>query len=131
VIQCPWCGAQVILTSDDICPECKHEVLLDYDGQLSERHNAVAAEVEQEQETNIDVNKWISQHYRCGKCQHNECRIKEVAMTGGGLSKLLDIQYNHYLFISCYGCGNVTIYDPNILHGKIYGGTSSFLDLFF
>ncbi|GJM72913.1 hypothetical protein HMSSN036_51290 [Paenibacillus macerans] len=26
MIQCPWCGARVVLIND-VCPECKHEVL--------------------------------------------------------------------------------------------------------
>lgn len=129
MIQCPWCEAHVIIGSDDICPECMHEVLLDNKGQLSELHNAETTELEQY--TIHDVNEWISERFECSKCRHNECRIQEVAMTGGGISKLLDIQYNHYLFVSCYRCSNVTIYDPNILHGKIYGKTSTILDLFF
>nr|WP_301539615.1 zinc ribbon domain-containing protein [Paenibacillus sp. NEAU-GSW1] len=49
------------------------------------------------------------------KCGGNECEVNEVAMTGTGLSKLFDIQYNHYLFASCLACGFVEVYNPNIL----------------
>ncbi len=39
-------------------------------------------------------------------------------MTGTGLSKIFDIQHNHFLFVSCEGWGYVEVSDPNVLYGK-------------
>lgn len=52
-------------------------------------------------------------------------------MTGTGLSKIFDIQYNHYLFVSCTQCGHVEVYNPDILRGKKSGELGTILDLFF
>ncbi|MNP82947.1 hypothetical protein D3C76_1817380 [compost metagenome] len=52
-------------------------------------------------------------------------------MTGTGLSKLLDIQHHHYLFVSCTDCGFVEVYDPNILRGKKSGEPGTSPDIFF
>ncbi|MGX4585755.1 zinc ribbon domain-containing protein [Paenibacillus chitinolyticus] len=57
--------------------------------------------------------------------------VKEIAMTGTGLSKLLDIQHNHYLFVSCMNCGSVEIYDPNVLEGHKVGKLGSIIDVLF
>ncbi|OME88455.1 hypothetical protein BK120_02670 [Paenibacillus sp. FSL A5-0031] len=65
-----------------------------------------------------DINNSIANSFTCTKCNHNECDINELAMTGAGLSKLLNIQYQHYLFVSCMQCGFVEIYDPTILRRR-------------
>ncbi|WP_225218800.1 zinc ribbon domain-containing protein [Fictibacillus norfolkensis] len=39
-------------------------------------------------------------------------------MTGSGLSIFLEIQHNHFLFISCENCEFVEVYDPSVLEGK-------------
>jgi predicted nucleic-acid-binding Zn-ribbon protein len=72
------------------------------------------------------IEKRIADRFTCAKCGGTACSIREVAMTGTGLSKLLDIQHNHYLFVSCRGCGFVEIYDPNILRGKKAGELGRF-----
>ncbi|MFC0189631.1 zinc ribbon domain-containing protein [Fictibacillus aquaticus] len=76
------------------------------------------------------VEEAIKAKFKCTKCSGSECKMKELAMTGSGLSKLLDIQHNHYLFVSCRNCGYVEIFDPNVLEGK-KGQLSSFLDVLF
>ncbi|WP_284241292.1 zinc ribbon domain-containing protein [Paenibacillus glycanilyticus] len=73
----------------------------------------------------------IEDHFKCGKCNGTDCTVKEIAMTGAGLSKLLDIQHNHYLFVSCMNCGSVEIYDPNVLEGHKVGKLGSILDVLF
>ncbi|GIP40164.1 hypothetical protein J31TS4_34440 [Paenibacillus sp. J31TS4] len=78
-----------------------------------------------------DIRAAIQSRFRCRKCRNDDCRIKEVAMTGTGLSKLLDIQHNHYLFVSCSGCGYVEVYDPEVLEGHKPGKLGSVLDLLF
>ncbi|MCQ6264303.1 zinc ribbon domain-containing protein [Fictibacillus sp. WQ 8-8] len=72
----------------------------------------------------------IRSRFKCVKCQHDQCQTKELAMTGSGLSKLLDIQHNHYLFVSCENCGYVEVYNPSILEGK-KGQLGTIMDIFF
>ncbi|WP_426450205.1 zinc ribbon domain-containing protein [Paenibacillus sp. S-38] len=73
----------------------------------------------------------IHEKFKCVKCSGNICYIKEVAMTGTGLSKLFDIQNNHYLFVSCQNCGYVEVYNPRVLEGKSRGQLGTVLDLLF
>lgn len=119
VIECPRCHHNVVIV-DSICPECKHEVLEEH---LHVTYLDDDHEFEDEQSVELSIEEMISNHYRCPKCKHDECNVKEVAMTGTGLSKLMDIQYNHYLFVSCLNCANVVIYDPDILRGTRHLGS--------
>ncbi|OMF38484.1 hypothetical protein BK133_02225 [Paenibacillus sp. FSL H8-0548] len=66
----------------------------------------------------FDLESTITNEFSCSKCKHDECDINEVAMTGTGLSKVLNVQYQHYLFVSCMRCGFVEIYDPSILRSR-------------
>ncbi|GKU78536.1 hypothetical protein L3i20_v229330 [Paenibacillus sp. L3-i20] len=72
----------------------------------------------------------VENEYSCAKCRHERCKVNEVAMTGTGLSKLLDIQHRHYLFVSCLNCGSVDIYDPSVLQANKRGMFGTALDLF-
>jgi len=79
----------------------------------------------------MSVQSAIQQKFKCAKCGGAACRIKETAMTGTGLSKLFDIQHNHFLFVSCQTCGYVEVYDPNVLSGKTSGQLGTVLDILF
>lgn len=73
----------------------------------------------------------IQQRYVCPKCQNKESYIKEVSMSGTGLGKIFDVEYNHYLFVSCVQCGYVEVYNPSVLAGKKGTELSSVLDIVF
>ncbi|RUS45598.1 zinc ribbon domain-containing protein [Cohnella sp. AR92] len=73
----------------------------------------------------------IIARFRCSKCQGEECETKEVAMTGTGLSKLFDIEHNHFLFVSCTNCGFVEVYNPDILNGYKSGRLGTVMDILF
>lgn len=113
MIECPWCNSQVILENNN-CPVCRHEVLDEHlNSSVSEQdHNMNDEEPEL---ADLDPEARIANSFSCTKCQHDECDINELAMTGAGLSKLLNIQYQHYLFVSCVQCGFVEIYDPSYI----------------
>lgn len=129
-VVCPWCGEEVIL-SGEICPLCRHEVLPEHLSgmEATEGEFEVVAQEEGDHESMASEAGDV-EHYTCPKCSHRECRVNEVAMTGAGLSKLLDIQYHHYLFVSCLRCGSVEIFDLNVLEARKKGSFSSGLDLF-
>ncbi len=67
----------------------------------------------------------------CSKCQQTNAKIKEVSMSGAGLTKLFDIDYNYYLYVSCLNCGCVEVYNPSILEGKTHDELSTILDILF
>ncbi|MDP5277075.1 zinc ribbon domain-containing protein [Chengkuizengella axinellae] len=73
----------------------------------------------------------IQRNFKCTKCSGNQCRTKEVAMTGTGLSKMFDIQHNRFLFVSCEGCGFVEVYNPAILNNKSSGQLGNIMDILF
>jgi len=128
MIECPWCTKEVVIT-DNICPECKHEVLLDYLGNIT--FEDVRNEDEIGDVETTDIESILRERFTCTKCGGSHCDIKEVAMTGTGLSKILDVQYNHFLFVSCMQCGYVEIYNPNILAGKNRGSLGTIMDILF
>jgi predicted nucleic-acid-binding Zn-ribbon protein len=79
----------------------------------------------------MSIEATISARFKCAKCSGTTCHTKEVAMTGTGLSKLFDIQHNHFLFVSCANCGYVEVYNPDVLSGKKAGELGTILDILF
>ncbi|MGN1401571.1 MAG: zinc ribbon domain-containing protein [Bacillus sp. (in: firmicutes)] len=61
----------------------------------------------------------------CIKCGSKDASQKEVATTGTGMSKLFDIQHNHFIVVSCNQCGYSEFYNKKSSTG------SNLLDLFF
>lgn len=47
----------------------------------------------------------------CIKCGSTKAGKKEVAMTGTGLSKLFDVQKNHFVVVYCKECGYSEFYN--------------------
>lgn len=129
MIECPWCHEHVQLV-DEICPACKQEVFTNHLDQNWDESD-VEEQSEHEEITDLSLEEKISHQFKCSKCKLKECRVKEVAMTGTGLSKMFDIQHNHFLFVSCVNCGFVEIYDPNVLHSKKAGSLGTILDILF
>ena len=41
-----------------------------------------------------DIEKEIESRFVCAKCHSSGAKVKSLAMTGTGISKLLDIQHN-------------------------------------
>ena len=46
----------------------------------------------------------------CVKCGHTEAEVGEISTTGGGLSKMFDIQTNSFSVVSCTNCGYSELY---------------------
>ncbi|WP_420330186.1 zinc ribbon domain-containing protein [Paenibacillus contaminans] len=129
MIECPWCSKQVRL-QEHICPACKHEVLPEHlDAALKEADPESAEWEEQDQDMSLE--EMITNRFTCSKCRQNECKIKEVAMSGTGISKIFDIEHNHYIFVSCMNCGYVEVYDPDIWYGKKTGKLGTVMDVLF
>jgi predicted nucleic-acid-binding Zn-ribbon protein len=67
----------------------------------------------------------ILQKNGCIKCGSRNAATKEVAMSGTGLSKMFDIQHNHFIVVYCKSCGYSEFYN------KQSSTASNILDLFF
>ncbi|WP_096389854.1 zinc ribbon domain-containing protein [Halopenitus persicus] len=46
----------------------------------------------------------------CPKCGHDETEVGTISTTGGGLSKMFDIQTNSFTVVSCTDCGYSELY---------------------
>jgi predicted nucleic-acid-binding Zn-ribbon protein len=46
----------------------------------------------------------------CPKCGHDEADVGSISTTGGGLSKMFDIQTNKFRAVSCTNCGYTEFY---------------------
>ena len=78
----------------------------------------------------MDVEQMLSSRFTCAKCGGNGARVKKVAMTGTGISRLLDLEHNQYAFASCERCGFTEVYDLQIMKGSL-GQGMNILDLIF
>jgi predicted nucleic-acid-binding Zn-ribbon protein len=61
----------------------------------------------------------------CIKCGSTDAGTKDVAMTGSGFSKMLDIQNNKFVVVYCNNCGYSEFYN------KKASKASNILDFFF
>ncbi|MFB6154493.1 MAG: zinc ribbon domain-containing protein [Haloferacaceae archaeon] len=46
----------------------------------------------------------------CPKCGHDDATVGTISTTGGGLSKMFDIQTNRFRTVSCTNCGFTELY---------------------
>jgi predicted nucleic-acid-binding Zn-ribbon protein len=46
----------------------------------------------------------------CPKCGHTETEVGQISTTGGGISKMFDIQMNSFKIVSCTNCGYSELY---------------------
>ncbi len=46
----------------------------------------------------------------CPKCGHTEASTDSISTTGGGLSKMFDIQTKSFTVVSCDNCGYSELY---------------------
>jgi len=46
----------------------------------------------------------------CEKCGHRDAEVGQISTTGGGLSKMFDIQTNSFRVVSCTNCGYSELY---------------------
>ncbi|NBC69539.1 hypothetical protein GT003_11095 [Paenibacillus sacheonensis] len=127
MVECPWCHEEVEVNNGR-CPACKNDIDAE----------AIVHEFDPEREefifkanAHLSVEDRIAHSFQCAKCKCDECLIKEVAMTGTGLSKLFDIEHHHFLAVSCTHCGFAEFYNPDILKGKKSGQLGTIMDILF
>ncbi len=77
----------------------------------------------------MDIETRLKSRYRCAKCNQRSANVRRIAATGTGLSKLLDIQHNSFISMTCGNCGYTELYDPKVLGESRQLGT--ILDVLF
>ena len=60
----------------------------------------------------------ISEAFHCPKCNQQGAHVEKLAMSGTGISRLLEVQRYRYAFASCHNCGFTEIYNLKTLEGK-------------
>lgn len=71
----------------------------------------------------------LAREFVCAHCGNKGARIQELAMSGTGLSRLLEIQPYRYTFVSCTNCGYTEVFDLDILEGR--DDLGAFLEVLF
>jgi len=77
----------------------------------------------------VNLEDQFTTRFKCSRCDSQGARVKRFAASGTGLSKLLDIQHNQFIAVSCNHCGFTELYNPEVLEGKRHLG--SVLDVLF
>jgi predicted nucleic-acid-binding Zn-ribbon protein len=77
----------------------------------------------------MEIESKLQSRFRCGKCNQRSANAKRIAATGTGISKLLDIQHNSFIALTCRNCGFTELYDPKVLGESKQLGT--ILDVLF
>jgi predicted nucleic-acid-binding Zn-ribbon protein len=127
MMECPWCGEQIEIDNGR-CPACNKKLHIASETDFQSPQNEAT---DAETFSGMSVMEVIENSFKCSKCRGTDCSIKEVAMTGAGLSKLFDIQHNHYLFVSCLTCGFVEVFDPDVLQNQKTGRLGTVMDVLF
>lgn len=71
----------------------------------------------------------LATRFVCSKCKSQGAGTRRISAAGTGISKILDIQHNQFVLVSCRNCGFTEVYDPVVLEGKKHLG--SILDVLF
>jgi predicted nucleic-acid-binding Zn-ribbon protein len=65
-----------------------------------------------------NVEQQLAEAFVCAKCHQQGGHVKKLAMSGTGLSRLLEFQPYRYAFVSCDYCGYTEVYDLRTLEGS-------------
>ncbi len=71
----------------------------------------------------------LADQFICKHCDSHGATVEKLAMSGTGLSRLLEIQHHRYAFVSCNNCGYTEVFNLKTLDGKDNLGT--FIDILF
>ena len=75
------------------------------------------------------VNELLAEKFVCSKCDQKGAYVEKLAMSGTGISRLLEVQPYRYAFVSCTNCGFTEVFNLKMLEGKDNLGT--FLEILF
>jgi len=73
--------------------------------------------------------KLLAEEFVCRHCGESGANVERLAMSGTGISRLLEIQPYRYAFVSCRNCGYTEVFNLKTLAGRDNLGT--FLEILF
>jgi predicted nucleic-acid-binding Zn-ribbon protein len=76
-----------------------------------------------------NVNELLGEKFICAKCGQHGAHVEKLAMSGTGISRLLEVQPYRYAFVSCENCGFTEVFNLKMLEGRDNLGT--FLEILF
>ncbi|MBN1893506.1 hypothetical protein JW906_03380 [bacterium] len=65
-----------------------------------------------------DIEQKLETAFICTKCKSRGGNVEKLAMSGTGISRLMEIQSYRYAFVSCNNCGYTEVYNLKKLEGK-------------
>ena len=77
----------------------------------------------------LDLEQQLAVKFVCAKCGNRGGKVRRIATTGQGISRILDFQYNNFVTVSCKKCGFTELFDAEPLQGR--GTTGKLLDVIF
>ncbi len=66
----------------------------------------------------MNFEREVESRFKCPKCGGNSCRVEKIAVTGAGITRLLDLQTNVFYAVVCENCGYTELYSKNVIDGK-------------
>lgn len=66
----------------------------------------------------MDAQSELAKAFICRHCNHRGGQVEKLAMSGTGLSRLLEIQAHRYAFVSCPQCGYTEVFNLRTLEGR-------------
>jgi len=76
-----------------------------------------------------DTEKLLAEEFVCRHCGKSGAMVERLAMSGTGITRLLEIQPYRYAFVSCRNCGYTEVFNLKTLEGRDNLGT--FLEILF
>ena len=49
-------------------------------------------------------------NFRCARCRHTICEVKEISTTGGMISRIFDVSANRFTAVTCGRCRYTEFY---------------------
>jgi len=62
-----------------------------------------------------EIEESLAKAFVCAKCGEHGATVNKLAMSGTGLSRLLDVQPYRYGFASCTRCGYTEVFNLKVL----------------
>jgi predicted nucleic-acid-binding Zn-ribbon protein len=69
------------------------------------------------------IDNQLAAAFVCSKCDSRGAHVEQLAMSGTGISRLLEVQLYRYAYVSCTNCGYTEIYNLKRLEGNDDLGT--------
>lgn len=61
------------------------------------------------------VEKIVSKHYQCQKCEYGDARVERISSRGTGFAKLLA---KDFIAVSCENCGYTELFNLSVLEDR-------------